>query len=58
MVCARCIMVVDNIFKAQGLEPVVVSLGEANLFEEITSSQLSDLSVKLQEKGFELIARI
>ena len=55
MVCARCIMVVESIFKAQGLEPVMVSLGEANLFEDIAPSQLSELSIKLQDKGFELI---
>lgn len=55
MVCGRCKMVVESIFKDQGLEPEIMSLGEVNLSEDISSDQISDLSIKLREKGFELI---
>lgn len=55
MVCNRCIMVVESIFKDQGLDPEKMSLGEVNLSKEISPERLSNLSIKLREKGFELI---
>ncbi|WP_228853043.1 helix-turn-helix transcriptional regulator [Aegicerativicinus sediminis] len=55
MVCGRCIMVVDGIFKAQGIDVETVSLGEVQLPQEISPDQLSKLNSALKEKGFEVI---
>ena len=40
MVCGRCISSVNNIFKESGIEPVSVTLGEAEVQGEIENEKL------------------
>lgn len=55
MVCPRCIMAVRTILVAAGLTLKAVSLGEAEIEEELTAQQLADLSEALSSMGFELL---
>lgn len=55
MVCSRCIMVVEDLFKSVSLEPVAVSLGEVKLLAPMSDGQRSEIREKLLKKGFELI---
>jgi AraC family transcriptional regulator len=55
MVCQRCIMTVENIFKKQEVPFSKVSLGEADLLEEIDPAKAKDIEEALKEVGFELI---
>lgn len=56
MVCHRCKMAVETIFRELGLHPVSILLGEAVLEEKsLTREQLKQLSDRLQAIGFELI---
>ncbi len=56
MVCNRCILVVENVLKQEGIDDVSVSLGEVD-FGAITISEdkIEALDQKFEELGFELI---
>jgi AraC family transcriptional regulator len=55
MVCRRCIMAVDTVFRNSGISPVSVSLGEVETEHEISSKDLKNIENKLNEIGFEII---
>jgi AraC family transcriptional regulator len=55
MVCNRCKWVVKTELEKLGHEVMVINLGEAELKNDITDSQLAAIDQKLQEFGFELI---
>lgn len=55
MVCNRCILVVRQELERIGLTPVQVSLGEAELASIPSERQISQLSGRLEELGFELL---
>lgn len=56
MVCDRCIMTVRHVLEDLGYRVKAVSLGKAEVTEEINeSAKLNEINSKLQEKGFELI---
>lgn len=55
MVCDRCIMVVTDILKKLGLNPVHVVLGRAELSAPLTDAQRTELKDMLTSYGFELI---
>ncbi|GGB21081.1 AraC family transcriptional regulator [Puia dinghuensis] len=55
MVCPRCITAVEDAFKAIGVEPLSVRLGEVTVKEALPAEQLAKLAARLQELGFELL---
>jgi AraC family transcriptional regulator len=55
MVCNRCIMVVKDILKKNGVQPVSVMLGDAELDQPPTVQQLQNISADLQAVGFEIL---
>lgn len=55
MVCARCIMVVDNELQKVGLHAKAIKLGEVTLDKEPTSEQKEALDKALIHLGFEPI---
>jgi len=55
MVCIRCKMVVKSELKKLGLHYITVDLGEAEIFEEISTEQLNLLDVALRTSGLELM---
>ncbi len=55
MVCNRCIMVVNSVFKDAGYIPGKITLGEVELDGEIDQKDLKSIEKKLNEYGFELI---
>lgn len=55
MVCNRCIMAVENLLNESGFKDFKVSLGSAELNEDLDENQKETLSGKLQNLGFELI---
>ena len=56
MVCDRCIMAVNTELINMNIEPKSISLGEIDLGDkELTTDQLTKLSVNLENLGFELI---
>lgn len=55
MVCSRCIMVVKLEVEKIGLEPSSVILGEVELAESPTDSQMKELNNSLVSLGFEII---
>jgi AraC family transcriptional regulator len=56
MVCNRCIMVVEQELKKQGLHPEKVSLGEVTIVEDhLTNTQQQKLDESLVNLGFERI---
>ena len=55
MVCNRCIMAVDNVFKQSGHIPSNVSLGEVDLNEDISDGDLQKIDENLEKLGFEII---
>lgn len=56
MVCNRCIMVVEAELEKFGLHPIRVELGEAEIKEELTQRELSQLEKRLQDLGFEFMS--
>lgn len=56
MVCPRCVMAVEDLLRRQGLTAVSVRLGLAQLQEELSEDQLSDIGQQLVDLGFELLA--
>lgn len=55
MVCNRCIMAVNTVFKESGYYPQSIILGEVEISEEIDPYELNNISKKLKELGFEVI---
>ena len=55
MVCIRCTMVVKSELEKLGLHYVIVDLGEADIMEEMTSVQLTQLGIALKKTGLELM---
>ena len=55
MVCPRCIMSVEQILKENNLQSKYVRLGEVELQDEPSKTQLEKLSADLQQVGFELL---
>lgn len=55
MVCSRCKMVVQAAIEKTGLEVVLVELGEVELKENPTNTQLQQFITALNAVGFELI---
>ncbi|MTI39754.1 helix-turn-helix domain-containing protein [Fulvivirga lutimaris] len=55
MVCNRCIMAVEQLFKSEGLEINDINLGMVDTIEQLTNEQLNSIDAKLSDIGFELI---
>ena len=55
MVCPRCIMVVEDIFRKAGLTLSKINLGEAELEETLSEAQYRQLGEALHKVGFELM---
>lgn len=55
MVCNRCILVVKQELEKMNLTPIHVQLGEVELKEELSDSQINHLRDQLADKGFELL---
>lgn len=55
MVCNRCIMVVKAELEKFGLHPVAISLGEAEITEDISREEKSSLNDQFQNLGFSII---
>lgn len=55
MVCNRCIMAVENVFKQSGHTPEKVELGEVELNEHIPDAEMKPIGEDLQKLGFEVI---
>lgn len=55
MVCQRCVLAVEGILKELGIGYHSVSVGEAQLCQEMPPAQAQALSAKLQQIGLELI---
>ena len=56
MVCNRCIMVVESEIRNFGLHPLSVSLGEAEIRDELKDEEKKALDEKLKDLGFELMS--
>jgi AraC-like DNA-binding protein len=57
MVCQRCVLTVENIFKELNLPFHKVSLGEVDLVEKPTVEELQKIENELGKVGFELIEK-
>lgn len=55
MVCDRCIMAVGSVLKEAGYTPVYITLGRAELSEELSPVGIREIDHRLRELGFELI---
>ena len=55
MVCHRCILTVENIFKELAIPFNTVELGEVNLSQKLCASQCIEVEAALRKVGFELI---
>ena len=55
MVCPRCIIAVKNILESEGVTVKSISLGDAEIEEELTDERRLSLARKLQDMGFELL---
>ncbi|MBN8834319.1 MAG: AraC family transcriptional regulator [Niastella sp. SCN 39-18] len=55
MVCNRCIMVVKQELEALGLQPLHVTMGEAELKKQPTAKQMQQLNSRLLQLGFEIL---
>lgn len=55
MVCPRCIAAVKEVLSSEGLTVKAVSLGDAEVEENLSSDQCRSVAEKLQDKGFELL---
>ena len=55
MVCNRCIMVVKQEFEKAGVIPVEVTMGEVELVNLLTESELNNISHRLTGLGFEIL---
>jgi len=57
MVCPRCITIVRQVFKNQGLIPIAIELGHVEIAEVPKSDQLVELGRQLKTHGFEILQR-
>ena len=55
MVCNRCIMAIEQLFKSEGVDIKDISLGMVETKAPLTSERLSIIDSKLLEIGFERI---
>src|SRR6266498_5006638 len=55
MVCDRCIMSVENIFHTLNIPYSKISLGEVNLEEKLSDTDIKNIETALRKIGFELI---
>lgn len=55
MVCPRCIAAVKEVLSSEGLTVKAVSLGDAEVEEDLSSDQCRSVAEKLQGMGFELL---
>jgi AraC-like DNA-binding protein len=55
MVCNRCIMVVKNELEKLGFHPLNISLGEAELKQNLSDTEKQHINTHLQTFGFEII---
>ena len=55
MVCQRCVMTVESIFKDLNISFKEVSLGEVEFDQKLTDVQIQEIENKLNKVGFELI---
>lgn len=55
MVCNRCILTVENIFKENNIPYNAVSLGEVDLKRYLSKDEITSIEVSLHKVGFELI---
>ena len=55
MVCPRCIAAVKEVLSSEGLTVKSVSLGDAEVEEDLSSEQCRSVAKKLQDMGFELL---
>lgn len=55
MVCDRCIMTVRQVLNDLAYQVDSVSLGKADIAEDLTEEERAKIGKKLREKGFELI---
>ena len=55
MVCPRCIAAVKEVLSSEDLTVKSVSLGDAEVEEDLSSDQCRSVAQKLQDKGFELL---
>ncbi len=55
MVCRRCIMAVEKIFKDNGYRPHNIELGEVDVQEELSTQAIQKLDADLKQLGFEII---
>ncbi|MBB1149489.1 helix-turn-helix transcriptional regulator [Myroides sp. NP-2] len=55
MVCHRCILAVEQIFKSMQYTPIAIKLGEVELQEQVKPADLEQISQKLEAIGFELL---
>jgi len=55
MVCNRCIMVVQAELEKFGLHPRTIQLGEADIAEELSIEEKSNLNHQLQQVGFSIM---
>lgn len=57
MVCQRCILTVENIFRGLKIPVQKISLGEIDLEKKLTDSELKEVDEELNKVGFELIEK-
>lgn len=55
MVCNRCILTVENIFKENHIPYNNVSLGEVDLERNLSNDEIKSIQTSLHKVGFELI---
>ena len=55
MVCSRCKMVVKNQFEYIGLQPISVELGEVEIKQTPSASEMTQLNTALKALGFEIM---
>lgn len=55
MVCPRCIMSVEQALRQSNIRYAHIHLGEVDLLEEPTPTQLNNFNASLQALGFELL---
>lgn len=55
MVCPRCVSAARKILESEGLTVKSISLGDAEIEENLTDGQRLSLARKLQDMGFELL---
>ena len=55
MVCRRCVMMVENVFVQNGVNPVAVELGVVTLAAPVADGTLAAIRASLEEFGFEVL---